>query len=198
MNPVLDQSELDNIKLIQQMKGGDEAALQILYQKYAGALLHHITRIIPEPEAAEEILQDVFVKIWKKIGQYDEKRSRLFTWMSQIARNTAIDTARLVSFQRNKETESIDTLVNVDAELKGKAFNKIPDVGLQKVLSQIDPEHQELIEYLYFRQYTQKETAEALGIPLGTVKTRLRKAISVLREILTPEQMLMLMGYLLS
>ncbi len=198
MNPVLDQSELDNIKLIQQMKGGDEAALQVLYQKYAGALLHHITKIIPDPEAAEEILQDVFVKIWKKIGQYDEKRSRLFTWMSQIARNTAIDTARLVSFQRNKETESIDTLVNVDAQLKAKAFNKIPDVGLQKVLSQIDPEHQELIEYLYFRQYTQKETAEALGIPLGTVKTRLRKAISVLREILTPEQMLMLMGYLLS
>ncbi|NRB50467.1 MAG: sigma-70 family RNA polymerase sigma factor [Saprospiraceae bacterium] len=198
MNPVLDQSELDNIKLIQQMKSGDESALQILYQKYAGALLHHISKIIPDPEAAEEILQDVFVKIWKKIGQYDEKRSRLFTWMSQIARNTAIDTARLVSFQRNKETESIDTLVNVDAQLKAKAFNKIPDVGLQKVLSQIDPEHQELIEYLYFRQYTQKETAEALGIPLGTVKTRLRKAISVLREILTPEQMLMLMGYLLS
>lgn len=198
MNPVLDQSELDNIKLIQQIKSGDESALQMLYQKYAGALLHHISKIIPDPEAAEEILQDVFVKIWKKIGQYDEKRSRLFTWMSQIARNTAIDTARLVSFQRNKETESIDTLVNVDAQLKAKAFNKIPDVGLQKVLSQIDPEHQELIEYLYFRQYTQKETAEALGIPLGTVKTRLRKAISVLREILTPEQMLMLMGYLLS
>ncbi|NET34657.1 MAG: sigma-70 family RNA polymerase sigma factor [Cyanothece sp. SIO1E1] len=198
MNPVLDQSELDNIKLIKQIKSGDESALQLLYQKYAGALLHHISKIIPEPEAAEEILQDVFVKIWKKIGQYDEGRSRLFTWMSQIARNTAIDTARLVSFQRNKETESIDTLVNVDAQLKAKAFNKIPDVGLQKVLSQIDPEHQELIEYLYFRQYTQKETAEALGIPLGTVKTRLRKAISVLREILTPEQMLMLMGYLLS
>ena len=118
MNPVLDQSELDNIKLIQQMKSGDESALQILYQKYAGALLHHISKIIPDPEAAEEILQDVFVKIWKKIGQYDEKRSRLFTWMSQIARNTAIDTARLVSFQRNKETESIDTLVNVDAQLK--------------------------------------------------------------------------------
>lgn len=198
MNPVLDQSELDNIKLIKQIRSGDEAALQTLYQKYAGALLHHISKIIPDPEAAEEILQDVFVKIWKKIGQYDESRSRLFTWMSQIARNTAIDTARLVSFQRNKETESIDTLVNVDAQLKGKVFNKIPDVGLQKVLSQIDPEHQELIEYLYFRQYTQKETAEALGIPLGTVKTRLRKAISVLREILTPEQMLMLMGYLLS
>ncbi|MBX2876660.1 MAG: sigma-70 family RNA polymerase sigma factor [Saprospiraceae bacterium] len=198
MNPVLDQSELDNSKLIRQIKSGDESALQLLYQKYAGALLHHISKIIPDPEVAEEILQDVFVKIWKKIGQYDENRSRLFTWMSQIARNTAIDTARLVSFQRNKETESIDTLVNVDAQLKAKAFNKIPDVGLQKVLSEIDPEHQELIEYLYFRQYTQKETAEALGIPLGTVKTRLRKAISVLREILTPEQMLMLMGYLLS
>jgi len=198
MNPVLDQSELDNIKLIQRIKSGDESALQLLYQKYAGALLHQISKIIPDPEAAEEILQDVFVKIWKKIGQYDEKRSRFFTWMSQIARNSAIDTARLVSFQRNKETESIETLVNVDAQLKAKAFNKIPDVGLQKVLSQIDPEHQELIEYLYFRQYTQKETAEALGIPLGTVKTRLRKAISVLREILTPEQMLMLMGYLLS
>lgn len=198
MNPVLDQSELDNIQLIQRIKSGDESALQILYEKYAGALLHQISKIIPAPETAEEILQDVFVKIWKKIGQYDENRSRFFTWMSQIARNTAIDTARLVSFQRNQETESIDTLVNVDDQLKVKTSSKIPDVGLQKVLAQIDPEHRELIEYLYFRQYTQKETAEALGIPLGTVKTRLRKAIGVLREILTPEQMLVLMGYLLS
>ena len=198
MNPVLDQSELDNIALIRRIKKREEAALQTLYQKYAGALLHQIQKIISNGEAAEEILQDVFVKIWKKIDQYDENRSRFFTWMSQIARNTAIDTARLVSFQRNKETESIDALVNVDAQLKEKAFNKIPDTGLQQVLSKIDPEHRELIEYLYFRQYTQKETAEALGIPLGTVKTRLRKAISILREILTPEQMLFLMGYLLS
>jgi len=198
MNSIVDKSEQENVQLMAQIKQGHEGALKTLYGKYAGALLHQVQKIIADQEAAEEILQDVFVKIWKKAGQYDENRSRLFTWMSQIARNTAIDTARLVSFQRNKETDSLDTLVNIDAQLPAKAFNKIPDVGLQQVISKIDPEHRELIEYLYFRQYTQKETAEALGIPLGTVKTRLRKAISVLREILTPEQMLFLMGYLLS
>lgn len=198
MNSIVDKSEQENVQLMAQIKQGHEGALKTLYRKYAGALLHQVQKIIVDQEAAEEILQDVFVKIWKKAGQYDENRSRLFTWMSQIARNTAIDTARLVSFQRNKETDSLDTLVNIDAQLPAKAFNKIPDVGLQQVISKIDPEHRELIEYLYFRQYTQKETAEALGIPLGTVKTRLRKAISVLREILTPEQMLFLMGYLLS
>ena len=198
MNSIVDKSEQENVELMAQIKQGHEGALKTLYRKYAGALLHKVQKIIADQEAAEEILQDVFVKIWKKAGQYDENRSRLFTWMSQIARNTAIDTARLVSFQRNKETDSLDTLVNIDAQLPAKAFNKIPDVGLQQVISKIDPEHRELIEYLYFRQYTQKETAEALGIPLGTVKTRLRKAISVLREILTPEQMLFLMGYLLS
>lgn len=198
MNSIVDKSEQENVQLMTQIKQGGEAALKTLYGKYAGALLHQVQKIVSDPEAAEEILQDVFVKIWKKADQYDENRSRLFTWMSQIARNTAIDTARLVSFQRNKETDSIDTLVNIDAQLPGKAFNKIPDVGLQQVIAKIDPEHRELIEYLYFRQYTQKETAEALGIPLGTVKTRLRKAISILREILTPEQMLFLMGYLLS
>ncbi len=198
MNSIVDKSEQENVQLMAQIKQGHEGALKTLYRKYAGALLHQVQKIIADQEAAEEILQDVFVKIWKKAGQYDENRSRLFTWMSQIARNTAIDTARLVSFQRNKETDSLDTLVNIDAQLPAKAFNKIPDVGLQQVISKIDPEHRELIEYLYFRQYTQKETAEALGIPLGTVKTRLRKAISVLREILTPEQMLFLMGYLLS
>lgn len=198
MNSIVDKSEQENVELMTQIKQGHEGALKTLYRKYAGALLHQVQKIIADQEAAEEILQDVFVKIWKKAGQYDENRSRLFTWMSQIARNTAIDTARLVSFQRNKETDSLDTLVNIDAQLPAKAFNKIPDVGLQQVISKIDPEHRELIEYLYFRQYTQKETAEALGIPLGTVKTRLRKAISVLREILTPEQMLFLMGYLLS
>lgn len=179
------QSRLENLKLINRLKAKDQGALRALYEKYSGSLLHIISKIIQPKELAEELLQDVFVKIWEKIEQYDEDKGRLFTWMVQIARNTAIDKARLKSYQKKDKTDSIDIIVNKD-ELNSE-LPMIEDVGLKNIVSQMDESHRELINYLYFKDYTQKETSEALNIPLGTVKTRARKAITALRNSLKSE-----------
>lgn len=185
LSVIQSQNRLENLKLVNRLKAKDQSALGALYEKYSGSLLHIIAKIIQPTEAAEEILQDVFVKIWEKIDQYDEDKGRLFTWMVQIARNTAIDTARLKSYQKKDKTDSIDILVNKD-ELNSE-LPMIEDIGLKRVVEQMDESHRELINYLYFRDFTQKETSEALNIPLGTVKTRARSAINALRKALGSE-----------
>lgn len=185
LSVIQNRSRTENLKLIDRLKNKDQVALGALYEKYAGSLLHIISKIIQPQELAEEILQDVFVKIWNKVDQYDEEKGRLFTWMVQIARNTAIDTARLKSYQKRGKTDSIDTHVNKD-ELNVE-LPIIEDVGLKRVVAQMDKNHRELINYLYFRDFTQKETSEALKIPLGTVKTRARSAIKALRKALQSE-----------
>lgn len=185
LSVIQNRNRVENLKLIERLKQKDQAALGALYEKYSGSLLHIISRIIQPTEIAEEILQDVFVKIWNKIDQYEDEKGRLFTWMVQIARNTAIDTARLKSYQKKNKTDSIELHVNKD-ELNVE-LPLIEDVGLKRVVAQMDESHRELINYLYFRDFTQKETSEALNIPLGTVKTRARSAIKALRKALQSE-----------
>ena len=163
----------------------EEGALKLLYDKYGAALLHIILRITPSKELAEEILQDVFVKIWKKASQYNAGKGRLFTWMAQIARNTAIDATRLNNYKKESKTESIEIIVNKNEPHDDSIT--IEDVGLKRVVGKLEENQRQLIDYLYFRDFTQKETSEALGIPLGTVKTRARMAIKALRQVLGQE-----------
>ncbi len=186
--------QTDNSKLIALLKAKDREVVGQLYHKYGGALLHLIMRIVPKQEVAEEALQDVFVKIWKKADQYDPEKGRLFTWMAQIARTTAIDKVRSGGFQRSTKTDSLDTLVSKD-EL-GVERPKILDIGLQRVIDSLDEDHRILIDYLYFQGYSQSEAGKALGIPLGTVKSRVRKAIMDLRQVLSKEELMLLIIYL--
>lgn len=170
-------------QLEQQIAGllgrADRQAIDLIYENYAPTLLGLISRIIPDPVVAEEALQDTFVKIWKNALQYQSSKGRLFTWFANIARNTAIDTVRSARFRRRQQTTSTENFVNKD-EL-GNEEMYLRDIGLQKVLANMDPKYRELIELAYFKSYSQREIVQELDIPLGTVKTRLRKAIEILR-----------------
>ncbi len=186
MNRVIPKGEEENLELVQKIIDRDTSAFSLLYQKYSGALLQIIRQTIPSKESAEEVLQDVFVKIWQKMDQYDTTRGRLFTWMVQIARNTAIDLVRSGKFQRAAKTESTENLVN---ELGEPAESlALTDFGLQKIIRNMDERHRLLIEYLYFKGYSQSEASETLGIPLGTIKTTIRQAVLELRAALANEQ----------
>lgn len=163
----------------------DRKAIDLIYENYAATLLGLICRIVPDQMIAEEVLQDTFVKIWKNARQYEASKGRLFTWFANIARNTAIDTVRSARFRRMKQTTSTENFVNKD-EL-GSEDMQVVDSGLQKVLAQMDPKYLELIELAYFKAYSQREIEQELDIPLGTIKTRLRKAIDILRQQLGAE-----------
>ncbi len=129
-------------------------------------------------ELAEQVLQDTFVKVWKNSSGYDRSKGKLFTWLINIARNTAIDATRTSHYKHFSKTEDIDTLITVQSD------NEIqPDhLGLRQIVESLDDKYRILIEKIYFEGYTQKEIEEELGIPLGTVKTRLRYAMNELRS----------------
>lgn len=151
-----------------------------MYDAYSGALYGVILRIVRSKELAEQALQDTFVKVWRNAASYDSGKGRLFTWLLNIARNTAIDVTRTAQFQQQQKTESLDQLVH---EPGGESIN--PDhVGLREIVDRLDDKYRSLITLVYFKGYTQEEIAEETGIPLGTIKTRLRYAISELRTLL--------------
>ncbi len=134
-------------------------------------------------DIAEEVLQDVFMKIWDKIDQYDATKGKLFTWMLNIARNQAIDKTRSKELSKDQKTKDISKLVNtIDRADYGE--QRIDGIGLPEVLKKLPEEQQLIIDYLYFKGYSQSELAEEQNIPLGTVKTRLRSALQTLRTIL--------------
>ncbi len=168
------------------MKSKDRSALEYLYNNYAGALLGVVARILRKEELAEEVLQDVFLKVWDRIDSYDAGKGRLFTWMLNIARNQAIDKTRSKEFSKGKKTGDIDNYVN-RIENEGFVEQKVEAIGLQNLLNTLPEDQRFIIDQHYLKGYTQAEIAEEFDLPLGTVKTRMRLAMKVLRNLLKVE-----------
>ncbi|MEQ8702578.1 MAG: sigma-70 family RNA polymerase sigma factor [Phaeodactylibacter sp.] len=172
-------------EIIELLSGKNQRGITLLYEHYSPALYNIILRIVQSEEIAEETLQDSFLKIWDNFSKYDPEKGRLFTWMVRICRNLAIDKIRSSQFKKGNRTESIpDSVYNSDS--LSEELNT-SDPGLRKVISKMDDKTRVLIELLYFKDYTQREVSDALDIPLGTVKSRSRKAIQVLRQVLGNE-----------
>jgi RNA polymerase sigma factor (sigma-70 family) len=161
----------------------DQSALDYLYDHYSGALYGVVFRILRKEETAEEVLQDVFLKIWDKIESYDATKGKLFTWMINIARNQAIDKTRSKETSKGRKTDDIDYLVN-KIDIQEHSQLQVDAIGLKEVLLKLSEDQQFIVTQLYLKGYTQSEVAEEFNIPLGTVKTRLRLAMIELRSIL--------------
>jgi RNA polymerase sigma factor (sigma-70 family) len=142
-----------------------------------------ILRIIRNEDVAAEVLQDVFLKIWDRFEQYDATKGRLFTWIVNIARNQAIDKTRSRELTRVGKTDDLRTVVG-RTETSTAVELSIDSIGLAEVLKMLPVEQRFVVEHLYLKGYTQSELAEESGLPLGTVKTRLRLAMEQLRKLL--------------
>ena len=165
------------------LKQHDDHAFGYLYDNYSGALFGIINGIIAEKETANDVMQDVFINIWRKIDSYDASKGRLFTWMLNIARNQAIDKTRSKEISKGRKTDDLDNLVSrVDSQEHESL--QVDAIGLKEVLDQLPEEQRFVVDYLYLKGYTQSELAKEFTIPLGTVKTRLRLAMIELRTIL--------------
>lgn len=176
------KTKYDEAQLVALLNEQNNDAFNYLYDNYSGALFTIINQIVPDKDTASDVLQDVFVNIWKKISSYDASKGRLFTWMLNIARNAAIDKVRSKGYrdgQRNQPiTESVNSGVSISAN------PEVADVGLKKVLTKLNDDSRRLIDMSYFQGFTHEEIAKMLGIPLGTVKTRIRTAIIQLRTMI--------------
>lgn len=166
------------------LKRKDNQAFSTLYDNYAGALYSIIKQIITDnAELAGDVLQEVFINIYRKIDTYDQTKGRLFTWMLNIARNASIDALRSKSYQNAQKNQSLpDNVYKVTANQSIQL--NIDNIGLKKVLEKLRPEHRVLVELAYFKGFTHEEIAEMMSMPLGTVKTRIRNALLQLREYL--------------
>ena len=179
MEPKTKYSEHELVVLLNEQSND---AFNYLYDHYSAALFTIITQIIPDKDTAGDVLQEVFVNIWRKINTYDSAKGRLFTWMLNIARNAAIDKIRSKGYRDNQRNQPI-----TESESGGMEMSSNPvvnDVGLKKVLATLNEEYRKLIDLSYFQGFTHEEIAKMLGMPLGTVKTRIRTAISQLRTMI--------------
>jgi RNA polymerase sigma factor (sigma-70 family) len=155
--------------------------MEYLYDRYSASLYGVIVRIVKDEDMAEEVLQDCFLRIWNKIPDYDAKKGRLFTWMVNIGRNLAIDKTRSKDFRGNAKSEDIQFNVSIRDEHYSDN-NKPEYIGVHELLDNLNPEQKQMLDLMYFQGYTQSEISEEFGIPLGTVKTRVRGAINRLRK----------------
>lgn len=172
----------------------DESGLRLLYSNYSDALYGMAYRILGSRSFAEDALQQSFLKIWNNIEQYDPERSTLFTWMARIVKNTSIDIKRLKSFQNEQRSETIDANVHT----RGSSETDTSHIDAVNMIDGLDEKYAFVIEYLYLRGYTQKELSDEFDIPIGTIKTRVKKGIEILRSKLDKEKKLFLGSFTLS
>jgi RNA polymerase sigma factor (sigma-70 family) len=170
-------------ELVSLLKSRDSQAFGYLYDNYSPALYTIIAQLVNDMEIANDVLQEVFVNIWRKIDTYDQGKGRLFTWMLNIARNASIDTLRSKSYQNMQKNESLQE-GSAWAETGRSASLNIDSIGLRRVVERLRKEQRTLIDLAYFKGYTHEEIAQIEDIPLGTVKTRIRNALIQLREYL--------------
>ena len=178
------------IELLQRVAHGDRPSFEALYDRFSGVLFSIANRVLNNQEAAEDVLQDVFVQIWEKAPLYDPARGKPMTWAVSLTRNKAIDRLRSTvrrnrlqdDVQRESETfAQFDDRSSFDALASGET-KQLVRAAMQK-LSQ---DQREAIEFAFFSSLTQTEIAERLNEPLGTIKARIRRGMTKLRDVLSP------------
>ncbi|WP_034062027.1 RNA polymerase sigma factor [Lacinutrix jangbogonensis] len=168
--------------IITLLKNGDKKAISLLYEHYSGALLSVVKKVISDNDIAQDVLQESFIKVWKKGKTYDPSKAKLFTWLYRIFYNSAIDKIRSQNNKTKKEIRIGDSNVY---KLTTKSLNQ-DTLDIQKHLSSLELKYQVVINALYFEGMTQQEASEELNIPLGTIKSRLKIGLRELKKIYNP------------
>ena len=171
----------------------DVRALEVLYDRYGDYVYSVSLRVVGDAQLAEDVAQEVFLRLWRRPDLFDAKRGRFVTWLLSIARNRAIDERRSRGRRFRHETPpgvaSEELLANVPADDPGDSAVLSDDrVVVQRALSSLPPEQRLAIELAYFGGYTQQEIAVGLHQPLGTVKTRIRLGLQKLRTVLIDQR----------
>lgn len=165
------------------LKQKDCKAFDIIYDQYSAALQAIVYRMIADKIVTEDLLQDIFVKIWRHLDNYDNTKGTLFTWMTKIARNVCIDHLRARHY--NQQISVIET----DYDYNGIVATALPPADtitiseLHKVVQKLDVKQRVVIEMVYFRGFTHQEASEVLVVSLGTVKTRCRAGLKQIRDM---------------
>lgn len=167
--------------LVADLKSGIRKAHETLYTMYAGSLYGIISRLVRRQEDAEDVLQETFIKIWRSVRSYDSEKGRLFTWMAKIARNVAMDHLKSKSHKKSNLNNNLD-MYQVVVDNQYNTENNFDTIGIKEITNKLPLRYYSILELIYFKGFTHQEAAIELDLPLGTVKTRLRRAIEDLKK----------------
>ena len=168
--------------LVSAIRSGDEQAMAQLYERYSAIVYSVALRVLGDTAAAEDILQEVFMQLWRTPGGFDSNRGSLPGWLAVIARNRAIDSLR----KRRAETDITDVVVSIEPDLAGGAEWSRALEKIRSVLAGMPSLQRSALEMAFFQGLTHSEIAEKTGEPLGTIKTRIRTGILSLRKAFNP------------
>ncbi|MBK8955194.1 MAG: sigma-70 family RNA polymerase sigma factor [Saprospiraceae bacterium] len=167
-------------EFVERLKSGEREAFSELYDRYGKAIYGVILEITKSEPDAENLVQDTFVKIWRSIQHYEPSKGRLYTWIIIIARRIALDFVRSGYFLAKRKIQNEESAVSVPGP--SPEMLQLDYLGLDTALGKLDPELKKMIDYQYYMGYTQQEVADETGLPLGTVKSRTRSALLILRK----------------
>ncbi|MEH7884176.1 sigma-70 family RNA polymerase sigma factor [Bacillus sp. JJ1609] len=165
----------------------NKEALETLYDRYEKILFSFLYKMTQDYDLAEEALQEVFLKIWKGTGEYDESKGKFTSWLFTMARNSAIDIIRKKKVKPSVPIDDINHMVSDDQSVEEKAEWHEEKVRVQEAVSKLSDDQRGMIQLMYFKGYTQQKISEDYNIPLGTVKSRIRLALKNLKKSLVFE-----------
>jgi RNA polymerase sigma-70 factor (ECF subfamily) len=168
-------------ELMGRVAEGDHAALRALYDETAMKLLGVVLRILPERGEAEDVVQDVFVTVWRKAGEYDPARAAPMTWLGTIARNRALDRVRARQIRAHDNLDSAYAVADQAPLPDAQAESSAAAQRLHAALDRLDPRHAAVIRATYVDGLTYEALAERENVPVGTLKTWVRRAVIRLR-----------------
>lgn len=173
-------------ELIDRVKNRDKAAFGEIYSRFSQIVFNLVYRILKDREETEEVVQEIFLQVWKKAALYDSERGALSTWIINIARNRSIDRLRALGHRDRSmqiDEERLNSKYDLSRIIEDREERK---KVIQNALDTLPEDQRAAIEMVYFDGYTHVETAERLGEPVGTIKTRLRLGVARLREKIKP------------
>lgn len=171
-------NQRDDAALVARLRAGDEQAMADLYERYSSIVYGVALRVLRDTTAAEDVLQEVFLQLWRNPQAFNADRGRLAPWLAVIARNRAIDALR-----KRPPEEDIDELpISTGVDLEDAAARRLAAEKVRGVLAALPREQSNCLEMAFFEGMTHTEIAAKTGEPLGTVKTRIRSALLAVRK----------------
>ena len=178
--PSADTKATSDLVLVTAIRSGDQSAMAALYDRYSSIVYSVALRVLQDTAAAEDVLQDVFVQLWRKPGAFDASRGNMAAWLAVIARHRAIDALR----RRRPESDIEDVVVSVEPDLAKEADRSRTMDKVRGALQTMPAPQRSALEMAYFDGLTHSEIAAKTGEPLGTIKTRIRTGLLSLRKVL--------------
>jgi RNA polymerase sigma-70 factor (ECF subfamily) len=170
-----------DLTLVTAIRTGDQGAMAALYDRFSSIVYAVALRVLQDTGAAEDVLQDVFMQLWRNPGAFDSSRGSMTAWLAVIARNRAIDALR----KQRPQDDIEDVIVSVETDLASETDRSRAMEKVRGALRAMPSQQRSALEMAYFEGLTHTEIAEKTGDPLGTVKTRIRAGLLVLRKVLT-------------